>query len=250
MQHEIVCKNCGTHFTGNFCNWCGQKETVKRIDATYFLHDVPHSIFHVDKGFLYTLKLMFTNPGFAIKEYLAGKRIKHFRPFAFVVILSTICTILIPSIELLTKHIFELKNVGYKIEVRQLFWERYFSLLIFILIPILSLVTWLSFKKRAYNYWEHFLGNTYLAAMVNFIYLAIKILGLIKVALGMKYGVNFTLFMFGFMFYYSYAFKVWMHPRKNFWSLFFTLLVMNFFLSTIYMTAFSLTGIMSPWWGK
>lgn len=250
MHPQTICKNCGTHFEGNFCNWCGQKASTKKVDIKYFLHDIPHSIFHLDKGFLYTLKWMFVNPGLAIKEYLQGKRVKHFRPFAFVIILSTVTTILVPLVEKLMKVAYENKHIGRTIVVHQFFWEKYISLLIFMLIPILSLVTWISFRKKQFNYWEHFLANTFIAAMVNFLFLAVKLFGLGKIFLGMSVGVNFAAFMFFFMLYYSYSFKVLMAPHKGFWKLFFTFLIMNFFLSLIYLTAFSVTGIMTPWWGK
>ncbi len=47
----ITCKNCEQHFKGNFCPHCSQAATVEHIGLKYFLHDIPHSIFHVDKGF-------------------------------------------------------------------------------------------------------------------------------------------------------------------------------------------------------
>jgi Protein of unknown function (DUF3667) len=245
---SIHCKNCDHHYKGNFCPHCGQKATVEKITFSYLLHDIPHSVFHVDKGFLYTLKWMFTNPGKAIKEYLAGKRVQHFRPFAYVIILSTICTLLTPLVEKATISLFIAKNPGYTITYRTLFFEKYISLFIFMLIPALSLVTWITFKKKPYKYWEHFLGNTYLAAQLNIFLLAIDFFGFLKVVLGFSPNTSFTGFMFLYMFYYSYCFKVWMAPHKNRWSLLFSLLIMNFFLATIYMTGLSLTGLMTPWW--
>jgi hypothetical protein len=245
---SIHCKNCNHHFKGNFCPYCGQKAATEKITLSYFLYDIPHSVFHVDKGFLFTLKWMFKNPGKAIKEYLAGKRVQHFRPFAYVIILSTICTLLSPLIEKATYTLFLAKNPGYTITYKKLFFEQYLSLFIFLLIPVLSFVTWVTFRKRGYNYWEHFLGNTYLAAQLNIFLLVIKLAGLIKVAMGLQPGINFTVFMFIYMIYYSYCFRVWMAPHKHWWALFFSLLVMNFFLSTVYMTGLSLTGMMSPWW--
>jgi hypothetical protein len=56
--------------------------------------------------------------------------------------------------------------------------------------------------------------------------------------------------MFFFMAYYGHALGGLMVQRNGFVKNIFILLVMNFFLATIYMTAFSLTGIITPWWGK
>ncbi|MCU0321668.1 MAG: DUF3667 domain-containing protein [Chitinophagaceae bacterium] len=247
MSAPIRCKNCNTHFKGNFCPHCGQAATIERIDYHYFIHDIPHSVFHVDKGFFYTLKWMFINPGLAIKEYLEGKRIRHFRPFGFVVILSTICTLLIPWIEKAIVYTLQ-KTTGNSFIFKQLFWEKYISLLIFLLIPILALVTFLTFKNRKYNYWEHFLGNTYLAALLNVLLVFYKLFGLAKVFLGLGYSINIAAFMFIYMFYYSYAFRKWMAPTTGFWPMFFRLLLMNFLLSFIYITVLSVTGIITPWW--
>jgi hypothetical protein len=247
---STICKNCAHHYKGNFCPNCGQSVKVEPIGVKYFLHDIPHSIFHIDKGFFYTLKCMFTNPGKAIKEYLEGKRIQHFRPFAFVIIMSTICTLIVPQLEKLMITLYEKNNLGRTLVYKTVFWEKYISLFIFLMIPLLSLVTWLTFKNKKYNYWEHFLGNTYIAALLNILLVCIKLFGVVKTIFGYHPSVNFTFFMFIFMFYYSYCFRVWMAPHKGRWHLFGKLLIMNFFLSLIYITGFSLSGIMSPWWGK
>jgi Protein of unknown function (DUF3667) len=247
-MHTITCKNCNHHFKGKFCPECGQPAKTNVISLSYLLHDIPHSVLHVDKGFFYTLKWMFKNPGKMIKDYMAGKRVLHFRPFAFVILMSTICTILIPMIEKATYTLFVYKHPRQAVSTEVLFWEKYISLLIFLMIPLLSLVTWLTFKKRPYNYWEHFTANTFLAAQLNIMLLLIKFFAFFKVLIGLGPGVKFTAFMVLFMFYYSYCFRVWMAPHKNWWSLFFSFLIMNFFLSLIYMTGFSLTGIMEAWW--
>jgi hypothetical protein len=93
----IVCKNCEHHFKGNYCPHCGQTSATERIGAKYFLHDIPHSIFHIDKGFWYSFKSLFTHPGVTLKNYLDGKRAKHFKPFAYLFIISTI-TIIVTAI--------------------------------------------------------------------------------------------------------------------------------------------------------
>jgi hypothetical protein len=67
MAH--VCLNCGHKYAGNFCNECGQKAKVKRLDWHYLVHEIPHSIFHIDKGFFFTLKEMIKHPGILIREY-------------------------------------------------------------------------------------------------------------------------------------------------------------------------------------
>ncbi len=250
MMQTITCKNCEQHYKGNFCPDCGQKATEAHIGLKYFLHDIPHSVFHIDKGFFYTLWVLISKPGQALKDYLAGKRVKFFKPFAFVILMSTICTILIKGINYLVKILYESSNVGRTINFGEGFFEKYISVLIFILIPILSFVTWLCFKKQKYNYWEHFLINTFLAAYLNVFFLLISIYQFAKYYVTNNHSVNFTIFMFLFMAYYGYAFAILMNDRGKRLQNIMIMLLMNFFLATIYMTAFSITGIMQPWWGK
>jgi Protein of unknown function (DUF3667) len=243
----IICKNCENHYRGNFCPICGQKASEGDIGLKYFLHDIPHSIFHIDKGFFYTLWALISNPGIALKSYLAGKRVKFFKPFAFVIIMSTI---LIKGINYLINARYQSLNYGRTINFGVGFFEKYISFLIFLLIPLLSLVTWLSFKKRNFNYWEHFLVNTFLAAYLNVFFLILSIYQFAKYYITEDYQVNYSMFMFLFMAYYGYAFAKLMNRKGTLLQNILIIALMNFLLATIYMTAFSLSGIMQPWWGK
>ncbi|MEO7529951.1 MAG: DUF3667 domain-containing protein, partial [Sediminibacterium sp.] len=82
------CINCDQSFEGKFCPECGQAAGTHRINALYFLHDIPHSVLHVDKGFPYTFFQLVKRPAQALEEYLAGRRVKYDRPFSYVLIMS------------------------------------------------------------------------------------------------------------------------------------------------------------------
>lgn len=184
-----------------------------------------------------------------LREYMAGKRVQHFRPFGYVVIMSTICTLLMKWIDVGIEKMYLSSHPGAKIAESHGFFQHYFSLFIFLMIPILSLITWLIFRKKAYNYWEHFLANTYIAAQLNILLLLIESYRFLRGLVSNDYsGVNFTLFMVLFMFYYAYTFRVLIHDFKSSIQAFFILFVMNCFLVVVYLTGFSLVGIMSPWW--
>jgi Protein of unknown function (DUF3667) len=45
---------------------------------------------HLDKGILFTTKELFTRPGHSIREFLDGKRVRHFKPISMVIILAGI----------------------------------------------------------------------------------------------------------------------------------------------------------------
>lgn len=85
----IVCKNCSNEVSGNFCSNCGQRTNTHKLNMHFVLHDLQHGLFHFDKGILYTAKELLTRPGHTIREYLEGKRVRHFQPLSFVIVLAT-----------------------------------------------------------------------------------------------------------------------------------------------------------------
>ena len=89
MQPQL-CKNCEHTFQGNFCSNCGQKTNTNAIDFGFIVHEVPHSAFHLNKGIFYTIKEMSIRPGKTIKEYIDGKRVNHFPPLTYLLILTSL----------------------------------------------------------------------------------------------------------------------------------------------------------------
>lgn len=247
------CKNCSFEFEGNYCPQCGQSAHEHRIDAGYILHDVPHSVFHVDEGFFYTLKSMFTRPGAMVRDFLEGKRAKYFRPLAYVVIMSAICTLIVKGIEWM---IMNLVGAGAMPLHEENFFKHYFSFFIFVMIPFASLITWLTFYKKRYNYWEHFVANTYIAAQLNIMLVLINLVGLIVVFFTKKFtGIDFsifiTIFMSFFLYLYGNVFGYIFAPTLTgkYKGLRITLILtlMNLLLFFLYVLGFNLTGIMEPW---
>ena len=68
------CLDCGAALTDRFCAHCGQPANTHRITLKHLLlHDLPHSIWHLDKGIAYTFWQMLTRSGLTIRGYLAGQ---------------------------------------------------------------------------------------------------------------------------------------------------------------------------------
>ena len=61
-EKEMICKNCGTEFEGNFCNHCGQKSTVERLTWRSVWDNILHGIFHVDNTFVKTTRTLVVHP--------------------------------------------------------------------------------------------------------------------------------------------------------------------------------------------
>jgi hypothetical protein len=89
----IVCQNCGSEGDQKFCPGCGQALQADRISMQYLLHEVAHTFWHLEKGFLYTLKELGTNPGTMQRKYLSGIRLRYQKPFPLFAISGTFCAL-------------------------------------------------------------------------------------------------------------------------------------------------------------
>ena len=137
---NINCKNCNQQFEGNFCPTCGQQAREHRINAAYFLHDIPHSVLHVDKGFPYTFWQLIKRPAKALEEYLAGKRVNFNRPFGYVLIMSAIGALVAGQVRKLIQQV-HLTKTGETIVQHESFFRHNQSVFIFLMIPLASLCT-------------------------------------------------------------------------------------------------------------
>ncbi|MBD3581392.1 DUF3667 domain-containing protein [Flavobacterium selenitireducens] len=81
MEHP-TCLNCDNPVSKNFCEVCGQRTNTHRIDfKSFFLHDLVHGVWHLDRGILFTTKETFTRPGKAALDYISGKRVRYYNVF-------------------------------------------------------------------------------------------------------------------------------------------------------------------------
>lgn len=250
MIHSKACLNCEHPYSGKYCPECGQSAHEGRIDARYFLHDIPHSIFHIDKGFFYTLFSLFVRPGTMIRDFLEGRRVKYFKPFAYVILMSTISTLLTKWVVSGVEAIYKKNYPDIIIPHNQSFFSQYFSLFIFLMIPIVSTVTYLFFRKNRYNFWEHFLANTFLAAQLNIMQFLIYLVSFILLLITNKIiNTNFfvPIFMSVFLYLYGSVFGYLMNKDYKFRNLVLRLTLMNTVLFFIYTAGFQLAGLMQPW---
>ena len=164
-----TCKNCNHHFEGNFCNACGQSSHTHEINLQYVIHEIQHGITHVDRGFFFTIKELFTRPGHSIREYIDGKRVDHFKPLAFLLILSTIYAFLSHALHddsFLESFIIGFRSVPdnkvSKISYVAVDWMvTHYAYTSLLLIPVYSLASYLAFIKFRYNYFQHIVLNAF-----------------------------------------------------------------------------------------
>jgi len=176
----MICKNCNNNFEGNFCNNCGQKSDVQKVNFKYFINEISNSFFQVDRGIFYTIKELSIRPGKSIRDYLKGKRKPHYKPLAFALVTTTIYVVLSHFIgkktylgEALTGAFDGITEKANSPDVQNAFNLLFNNItyVLLLLIPVFSFSSYLIFKKSNYNYFEHLILNLYIAGMQSIIYI-------------------------------------------------------------------------------
>ena len=173
-----TCKNCNQSIDGNYCSNCGQSSNTHPINFQYLVHELQHGFLHVDKGIFYTLKELFTRPGDSIREFIEGKRVKHFKPvISLVIILATIYGILshysnIEVIDMSTINVSGNKNLFEDILKIRKWTSEHFVWLSLLSIPVYSFGTSIAFRKQQFNFIEHIVLNTFLAGQKLAVHIA------------------------------------------------------------------------------
>ena len=182
----MICKNCQHDFEGKFCNNCGQSSSVQKINSEELLNEISSGVFQVNRGLLFTVKELFTRPGYTIREYLNGKRKNHFKPIAYALTLSTLY-FLITQITGQNTWMDDLIS-GWRdgaIEEAEdmhvpaiLTWfSKNYAYSSLLLLPIFSLASYLSFSKFNKNYFEHIVLNSFVTGHQAIFYSLFAIVG-------------------------------------------------------------------------
>lgn len=164
---EITCKNCHNTYTGHYCNNCGQTADTHKINWYFIWHDIQHSLLHFDEGIPYSIKQLFTRPGHSIREFIEGKRVKHFKPLSLVVVLAALYGFLCHYFHI---NLF-INNSDSKIDFVEFneWVSTHFGWVTIATIPLFTLGTYICFRNQGYNFVEYFVLNTYKASQKLFI---------------------------------------------------------------------------------
>ena len=167
----IHCKNCGNSFHGYYCNACGQDAHTDRIDKHFIYHELQHGLLHIDKGILYTLMELFISPGRTIRLFVEGKRVRHFKPLAFLLVMA--------GLYAFVNHFFNanvlltgqtgVKNADTSIQAVNDYLKEHFEIFVLLELPLISFVYYLFFKRYGTNYIEQLVINAYISGLHTFI---------------------------------------------------------------------------------
>jgi hypothetical protein len=147
------CSNCNAEVNSKYCPDCGQPKTLKRIDGHYIVHEIEH-VLHFERGILYTIRELITNPGQNIKNYLSKNRSRLVKPIIFIIITSLIYTIVVSVLHIEKQYVdFEggKSSTPYKI----FGWIReHYGYANIIMGIFIAFWTKVFFRKHQFNFFE------------------------------------------------------------------------------------------------
>ncbi len=144
-MHHNLCKNCTYTFEGNFCSNCGQKTNTKRLDWHYIYEELKYTFLHVNSGLLFTAKQLYIRPGHMVREFIEGKRVKHYKPILLVFVLAGIMSLALHYLKLeklISNYTTDQKDVTIKI----FGWiTKHYTIVELLLLPFISLASWITY---------------------------------------------------------------------------------------------------------
>lgn len=177
-----TCHFCHRQGTQSFCNYCGEAFEVKRITLGGLLHDVFHYFTHLEHGFLYTLKQLIVAPGTMQREYVAGHRTHHQKPFSMFFLCGTATALLRYWVY---NYLLASPSIDDRNEID--FYHHRMVLLQVLLLPFFTLLNWLVFRRSKYNYAETGVLVLYTSAAFFLIASIVSLLKFIWIGLDTAY---------------------------------------------------------------
>ena len=151
------CLNCGDALDGSarFCARCGQRTDTARLSLGDVARDLMHSFVNVERSPLSFARALLTRPGIVAREYVEGKRRRHYGPFATLTVLVGATALVI-------------NLTGYQVLARDGFGplstdllQRHFNLLQLAQLPLLGGACAILFRAARLNLFEHMVLAAY-----------------------------------------------------------------------------------------
>lgn len=165
------CKNCNKEINSKFCPDCGQPTSLKRIDGKYIIHEIEH-VLHFERGILYTIRELLTNPGQNIRSFLSENRSRLVKPIIFIILTSLIYSFTINIFHIDEQYV-QFHHEGSKLSTaNKIFhWiQGHYGYANIILGIFIAFWTKLFFKKHKYNFFEILIVFCFVMGIVMLIF--------------------------------------------------------------------------------
>ena len=207
-----------------------EKRTVKRITVKQSMTDFLDA-FNVERGLVYTVKLLFKQPGSLIRFYLTEGRFKIVNAFRLLIISTALSLILLSFTDSFQLFYNVSGDSDAATAQMQEFMNRLFTdwynLILWLSIPAYASCSFLLLKKyESFNYAEHMVIQSFLVSVSNILVILFLPFGYL-----IGFEIAFALsFVIGVV-YYFYLFSN-LYQQRKFW--FFFRVFLAFFLGNMF----------------
>jgi hypothetical protein len=93
----LRCLNCDAAYaaTSRFCAGCGQRTDTARLSLSDVVRDLMHSFVNVERGPFAFARALLLRPGGVARDYVEGRRRRHYGPFATLVVIVGVTALLV-----------------------------------------------------------------------------------------------------------------------------------------------------------
>jgi hypothetical protein len=208
---EDCCPNCGALLHGRYCSDCGQRKPLPGDYSTLgFLGDSFKAIFSVDGKTLRTFRWLLAQPGRLTLDHFQGRRAKYLKPIQLFLLVNVIFLLVGIGTGLFDLELGEYlregppspalarRLVAQQVAEKGVSYEDYAAAfdrqgellrksLIFLLVPLLALVSWaVNYRRRRY-YAEHLVFSMH---FYSFFWLFTTLTGMPLAFLVERYGIQ------------------------------------------------------------
>ncbi|MEQ8470206.1 MAG: DUF3667 domain-containing protein [Marinoscillum sp.] len=192
-----------------------EERNIKRVSFVHFITDA-FGAFNLERGLVYTFKLLFSKPGYLVHLYLNEGRFKIFNPFRLLLLTTALSLFLFYLAG--PESFIEGFSAGFGApkedmpdtqQLQQMFLDWY-NLILWIAIPIYGLFSFLFNRKSGYNYAEHMVMQTFHVCALN-------VLSVIGVVFGLMASSTIVLIVLlcVSLGYYFWLLSGWLGQRKG-----------------------------------
>lgn len=201
------CKNCNAAVLLHYYPNCGHPAHLKRIDGHYLVHEIEH-VLHFERGILYTIRELLTNPGRNIRNYLSENRSRLVKPIIFIIITSLIYSVCSSLFHLEDSYMSYQGNNASATSAVFAWVQGHYGYANIIMSVFIALWIKLFFRKSPYNLFEILILLCFVMGMGMLIY------AVFGIAEGITHVSFLQVGMIIAIFYTTFAIGQFFAPRK------------------------------------